>query len=78
MSSAEGLTVIQENVLQMIVVGQRLARAGRGVPPTYKEIMEWMGWRSPSTLQRTLDVLEARGFIRRPHDSSARAIEVLR
>jgi SOS-response transcriptional repressor LexA len=77
-SGPSGLTVMEQNVLEMIVVGQRLAREGRGVPPSYREIMEWMGWSSPNSPRVVLASLEAKGFIRRPHDGSARAIEVLR
>jgi SOS-response transcriptional repressor LexA len=71
------LTEIQEDVLEMVVVGQRLAMAGLGVVPSYREIGEWMGWRSPGGSGKAMEGLERKGFIRRQRNCS-RAIEVLR
>jgi SOS-response transcriptional repressor LexA len=75
-SGRPGLTLIQEEVLTMIVVGQRLARHGLGMPPSIRDMMEWMGWSSPKTVMMVLKVLERKGYIRRL--GLARAIEVLR
>jgi SOS-response transcriptional repressor LexA len=72
-----GLTEVQEEVLEMVVVGLRLSQAGLGVVPSYREIGEWMGWRSPGDAGKAMDGLERKGFIRRSGHRS-RAIEVLR
>lgn len=70
------LTSSEEDVLTMIVVGQRLARAGKGTPPGYREIREWMGWGSDGMVSITLDALQRKGYIRRSR-GKGRAIEVL-
>jgi SOS-response transcriptional repressor LexA len=75
-SGRPGLTLIQEEVLTMIVVGQRLTRRGYGPPPTIREMMGWMGWRSPRTAMQVVRSLERKGYIRRL--GLARAIEVIR
>jgi SOS-response transcriptional repressor LexA len=76
-SGRPGLTLIQEEVLTMIVVGQRLARHGCGMPPSVKRMTEWMGWKSTMSTSRALAELERKGYIRRSA-GKARAIEVLR
>lgn len=80
-----GLTEVQETVLEMVVVGQRLCGAGRGRVPTYREMASWMGSRNPSAIKEVLDVLERKGYVRRVEGESRgwdgpgrRTIEVLR
>jgi SOS-response transcriptional repressor LexA len=75
-SGRRPLTLIQEEVLTMIVVGQRLARHGCGLPPSIRDMTGWMGWRSSRTGSMVLDALERKGYIRRL--GLARGIEVLR
>jgi SOS-response transcriptional repressor LexA len=72
------LTLPEETVLTMIVVGQRLARWGKGIPPTLRDMQSWMGYKSPRMMSVHLDRLEAKGYIRRPGRGIARSIEVLR
>jgi SOS-response transcriptional repressor LexA len=69
------LTEKQREVLTMIVVGQRLARAGKGRLPTIREMCLWSGLESPGSLQYVMDTLEKKGYIR---VVGRRAIEVLR
>jgi SOS-response transcriptional repressor LexA len=75
-SGRRRLTLIQEEVLTMIVVGQRLARHGCGLPPSVRDMTGWMGWRSSRTASMVLDALERKGYIRRL--GLARGIEVIR
>ena len=78
------LSPVQEEVLTMIVVGHRLTRAGLGIPPSQREIMEWMGWKSLNNVRMALAALERKGYIRRPefgrHGKTglARSIEVIK
>lgn len=60
-----GLTTVEEDVLEMVVVGQRVAISGRGYPPSHREIMGWMGWRNPVNVAEAMDRLERKGYIRR-------------
>ena len=68
------LTKTQERVLQVIV--QFIHQ--NGFPPTIREIMGLMGYASVNNVQRILDVLEQKGYIRRNQRGSARGIEVIR
>jgi SOS-response transcriptional repressor LexA len=77
-SRPSGLTVMEQNVLEMIVIGRRLAREGKGVSPSYREIMEWMGWKHHNSLSKVLRSLESKGYVRRQGKGSCRVIEVLR
>jgi SOS-response transcriptional repressor LexA len=71
------LSLLEENVLQMLVVGQRLTRAGVSHPPSWREMRGWLGIKSSYAIQRVLVQLERKGFIRRsPYGH--RAIEVIR
>jgi len=57
----KGITVKQQRVLDVIVESLR----ERGKPPTVREIGEVIGVSSSCTVQRHLDALERKGFIRR-------------
>ncbi len=57
----KGLTGKQQRVLDVI----RLALRDRGQPPTVREIGKEIGVLSSCTVQRHLDALEKKGFIRR-------------
>ena len=57
----KGLTTKQQRVLEVI----RGAMRHRGQPPTVREIGREIGVQSSCTVQRHLDALEKKGFIRR-------------
>jgi len=68
---AAGLTVRQRRVLEVI----RNSVDRRGYPPSLREIGEWVGLTSPSSVAHQLAALERKGFIRRD-PNRPRAIEV--
>ncbi len=51
--------------------------AEKGYPPTVREIGERLGLRSSCTVQRHLEALERKGFIKRDR-TKARSVEILR
>src|SRR5918911_4810279 len=57
----KGLTVKQQRVLEVI----RTSLRQRGQPPTVREIGQEIGVASSCTVQRHLDALERKGFIKR-------------
>src|SRR5919202_4286207 len=57
----KGLTAKQQRVLEVI----RTSLRQRGQPPTVREIGQEIGVASSCTVQRHLDALERKGFIRR-------------
>ena len=67
------LTEIQDKVLNNIIEFVE----EKGFPPTIREIMSLMGYASVNNVQRILNVLENKGFIRRNRRGGARCIEVL-
>lgn len=67
-----GLTVRQRRVLEVI----RNSVDRRGYPPSLREIGEWVGLTSPSSVAHQLAALERKGFIRRD-PNRPRAIEVV-
>lgn len=69
----EELTKRQQEVL----AGIRLIFAETGYPPTVRELGERLGLRSSCTVQRHLEALEKKGFIRR-NPTKARTIEITR
>jgi len=69
----EALTKRQQEVL----AGIRLIFAETGYPPTVRELGERLGLRSSCTVQRHLEALERKGFIRR-NPTKARTIEITR
>ena len=69
----DGLTQRQKQVLRGISeIAQEL-----GYPPTVREIGQRLGLSSSCTVQRHLDALERKGFIRR-NRTKARSIEIVR
>jgi len=69
----EELTVTQKKVLDFL---NNHARE-KGFPPTLREIASNFGLRGPKAPQKTLQILEKKGYIRRTPGGS-RAIEILR
>lgn len=70
--SNPNLTERQRTILEMI----RESVAGRGYPPSIREIGEAVGLTSPSSVAYQLQILERKGYLRRdPH--RPRAMEVL-
>lgn len=69
----EELTKRQQEVL----AGIRLIFQETGYPPTVRELGERLGLRSSCTVQRHLEALERKGFIRR-NPTKARTIEIMR
>lgn len=69
----EELTKRQQDVLS----GIRLIFQETGYPPTVRELGERLGLRSSCTVQRHLEALERKGFIRR-NPTKARTIEITR
>jgi repressor LexA len=69
----EGLTRRQQEVL----TGIRTIFQETGYPPTVRELGERLGLRSSCTVQRHLEALERKGFIRR-NPTKARTIEITR
>jgi repressor LexA len=69
----DGLTQRQKQVLRGIhEIAQEL-----GYPPTVREIGQRLGLSSSCTVQRHLDALERKGFIRR-NRTKARSVEIVR
>ena len=66
----ETLTPKQTEILEFIL--DRLD--GRGAAPTIREIADRFGFASPGSVQRHLDALEKKGFIRR-REGASRGIE---
>ena len=72
MKNKEALTLTQERVFDFLKDFIR----GKGFPPTLREIAFHFGLRGPKAPQKTLNILERKGYIRKiPGDS--RAIEIL-
>jgi len=69
----QGLTQRQGHVLEQI--HQALRETGH--PPTVREIMERLGLSSTCTVQRHLEALERKGFIRRSR-LKARTVEIIK
>jgi len=69
----QGLTQRQRQVLEQ--VHQAIKESGR--PPTVREIMERLKLSSTCTVQRHLEALERKGFIRRSR-LKARPVEILK
>mgnify|MGYP001571988460 CR=1 FL=1 len=69
----EQLTSTQENLLNFL----RNFLAEKGFPPTLREIASHFGLKGPKSPQKTLKVLEKKGYLRRVPGSS-RAIEILK
>ena len=68
----KGLTAKQKRVLDFL--GQHLRE--KGFPPTLREIASHFGLRGPKAPQKTLQILEKKGYIQRVPGGS-RAIEIL-
>lgn len=62
---------------QEVLTGIRLIFQETGYPPTVRELGERLGLRSSCTVQRHLEALERKGFIRR-NPTKARTIEITR
>ncbi len=73
MADKNDLTTTQVNVLNFLknFVGER------GYPPTLREIASYFGLKGPRAPQKTLHILERKGYIKREAGES-RAIEILR
>ena len=69
----KSITEIQEKVFQTII--QFVEE--RGFPPTIREIMGILGYSSVNNVQRILNILEKKGFIKRNQRGGARCIEVV-
>ncbi len=67
------LTKTQEKVLQSIL--DFVERSG--YPPTIREIMDLMGYASVNNVQRILNILVEKGYIKRNLRGGARCIEVI-
>ena len=67
-----GLTERQRQVLESIhtITGEK------GYPPTVREIGDRLGLRSSCTVQRHLEALERKGYIKRDR-TKARSVEIL-
>ena len=72
MESRKGLTPTQEKVLNFLKDSLRK----KGFPPTLREIASHFGLRGPKAPQKTLNILERKGYIRKVPGVS-RAIEIL-
>ena len=68
----QGLTSRQQEVLE----GIHQIISKKGYPPTVREIGELIGLRSSCTVQRHLEALERKGYIKRDR-TKARSIEIL-
>ncbi|GAB2595964.1 transcriptional repressor LexA [Pseudactinotalea suaedae] len=66
------LTERQQRIMEAI----RSSLAGRGYPPTMREIGDAVGLASPSSVKYQLQVLEEKGYLRRD-PISTRAIEIV-
>ncbi len=60
--SRKPATAIQRRLFDFIC-----ARGAAGLPPTFREITEHMGWSSTNHVEETLARLEKKGWIRRAH-----------
>lgn len=60
-----------------VLAGIRVIFQETGYPPTVRELGERLGLRSSCTVQRHLEALERKGFIRR-NPTKARTIEIMR
>lgn len=69
---AKSLTDTQKKVLKGITKFSK----ERGYPPTIREIMNLFGYASVNNVQRILNVLEKKGYIRRNYRGGARCIEI--
>jgi repressor LexA len=69
----EGLTSTQENLLNFL----RNFLMEKGFPPTLREIASYFGLKGPKGPQKTLHILERKGYIRKTPGGS-RAIEILK
>ncbi len=69
----QGLTRRQEEVLE----GVHEIIKEKGYPPTVREIGERLGLRSSCTVQRHLEALERKGYIKRDR-TKARSVEIVR
>ena len=69
----QGLTERQRQVLEGI---HKFIRE-KGIPPTVREIGERLGLRSSCTVQRHLEALERKGFLKRGR-TKARSMEIIR
>ena len=72
MESRKELTPTQEKVLNFLKDSLR----EKGFPPTLREIASHFGLRGPKAPQKTLNILERKGYIRKVPGGS-RAIEIL-
>jgi len=72
METQKGLTPTQEKVFEFLKDFLR----ERGFPPTLREIASHFGLRGPKAPQKTLNILERKGYIRKVPGGS-RAIEIL-
>ncbi len=72
MKNSKGLTETQERVFNFLkdYLGEK------GFPPTLREIASHFGLRGPKAPQKTLNILERKGYIRKIPGGS-RAIEIL-
>ena len=68
----EGLTSTQENLLNFL----RNFLLEKGFPPTLREIASYFGLKGPKGPQKTLHILERKGYIRKTPGGS-RAIEII-
>jgi hypothetical protein len=80
-----GLTQVEEEVLEILVVGSRLAVAGLGVQPSHRDMVSWLGYAgSGQAIEGPLGRLEKMGYIRRDNagcqsgHGRRRAVQVLR
>ncbi len=72
MESRKELTPTQEKVFDFL----KEYLAGKGFPPTLREIASHFGLRGPKAPQKTLNILERKGYIHKVPGGS-RAIEIL-
>ena len=72
MTDKSRLTETQGNVLNFL----KKFIEGKGYPPTLREIASHFGLRGPKAPQKTLNILERKGYIRRTPGGS-RTIELL-
>src|SRR4030043_2406104 len=73
MENIRGLTATQEKILSFL----RGYVENKGFPPTLREIASHFGLKGPRGPQKTLQILERKGYIRKTPGGS-RAIEILK
>jgi repressor LexA len=73
MEDKKGLTPVQEKVFKFL----KDHLQEKGFPPTLREIASHFGLQGPKAPQKTLNILERKGYVRKIPGGS-RAIEVLR